>query len=137
MRKYKVTLYPSESKYIQIAFNEINSFLNDWNWSEIDRFAVEIALDEAFMNALLHGNRENKTKRIEVTYEITPDQIILSVADEGNGFSPKSVPDPRKTEYLTKSSGRGIFLIRNFMNDAFYNEKGNKITMKKIRTDSI
>ncbi len=123
---------PSDSKYIQIIYSRINEILMSLNWSEQDRFAVEISLDEAFMNAYMHGNKKDPTKKITVSYMITSQQITLSIMDEGNGFTPATVPDPRKDQSLTTPSGRGIFFIKNFMDDVFYNNKGNQITMRKV-----
>jgi serine/threonine-protein kinase RsbW len=91
-------------------------------------FSLRLAMDEALVNAIVHGNDHAEHKEIEVTAEITPQKISISVADEGNGFNQNNLSDPREEPYLHKTHGRGVFLIRQFTSDVFFNDKGNKIT---------
>jgi serine/threonine-protein kinase RsbW len=81
---------------------------------------VGVAVRESVINAIKHGNREDEQKRVHV--EFTPlngdsTGVAIRVRDEGPGFDPAGVPDPLAPENLLKSSGRGIFLIRNFMDE--------------------
>lgn len=135
LRKSKCEIYPSISKYAGDIFKEINEILIELDWSYSDRFAVELSFDEAFINACEHGNKRQSEKKVTVSYILSKNQIQLSVADEGEGFCPEEVPDPRTDEGLKKCSGRGVFLIRNYMDQVFYNPKGNKVTMVKKRTN--
>lgn len=83
------------------------------------RHWVSVAIREVVINAIKHGNRNDSSKHVFVDLETPQDQSALTirVRDEGEGFVPEEVADPLAPENLLKSSGRGIFLIRNFMED--------------------
>jgi len=82
---------------------------------------VGVAIRESVINAIKHGNRNDATKRVFVEFETTVPsnvpELSIRVRDQGEGFDPEAVADPLAPENLLKSSGRGIFLIRNFMDD--------------------
>ena len=81
---------------------------------------VSVAIRESVINAIKHGNRNDETKRVFVEFEAAADaggQLTICVRDQGEGFDPQEVANPLAPENLLKSSGRGIFLIRNFMDD--------------------
>jgi serine/threonine-protein kinase RsbW len=100
---------------------------------EADRFAIHLALEEAFVNAVQHGNQSDPKKKIFVRYSVTPDRFDVTVSDQGPGFNPNTLPDPRDPENLCKSSGRGVLLIRAYMDQVEYNPKGNQIRMVKFK----
>jgi serine/threonine-protein kinase RsbW len=105
--------------------NRIVSELEANNFSEGDVFAVHLALHEAFLNALKHGNKMDASRGIKIDYSLDADRIEISIADEGNGFDSESVPDPRCGENLYKSEGRGLLLMRSYMDEVRFNERGN------------
>src|SRR5918911_1619439 len=82
---------------------------------------VSVAIRESVINAIKHGNRNDAGKHVFVDFEATPEgpsaELAIRVRDQGEGFDPSSLADPLAPENLLKSSGRGIFLIRNFMDD--------------------
>jgi serine/threonine-protein kinase RsbW len=82
---------------------------------------VGVAVRESVINAIKHGNGEDERKRVHVEFTMlngdTPPGIAIRVRDEGAGFDPGTIPDPLAPENVLKSSGRGIFLIRNFMDE--------------------
>ncbi|MEO6393414.1 MAG: ATP-binding protein [Pyrinomonadaceae bacterium] len=78
-------------------------------------FGVDMAVREAVANAIRHGNQQDETKTVEVTFTTSTDAFTVEVRDQGSGFTPESVPDPTDAANLLKSSGRGIFFMRNFM----------------------
>jgi serine/threonine-protein kinase RsbW len=82
---------------------------------------VSVAIRESVINAIKHGNRNDATKLVRVEFQTSSDPdnggLTISVRDEGEGFEPEEVADPLAPENMLKSSGRGIFLIRNFMDD--------------------
>ncbi len=90
-----------------------------------------IALDEAFVNAVKHGNKFNHRKNVRVAAEISKKEARFTFEDEGEGFDVASIPDPRDPENLFKSSGRGVLLIHNIMDEVKYNERGNRLEMIK------
>jgi CheY-like chemotaxis protein len=122
---------------------------------------ITTALTESFCNAIDHGNlelsselRESSTdefrrigierstqdpyrdRRVTVTVKLSQTEVRYTVRDEGNGFDPSTLPDPTDPENLLKASGRGLLLIRTFMDEVFFNDSGNEITMIKQRTCS-
>jgi serine/threonine-protein kinase RsbW len=101
---------------------------------ETDRIAMSVR--EATVNAVLHGNQYDPKKRVTVAFEVTPEILSVSVRDEGKGLDPGSVPDPLAPENLLKQSGRGIFLIRAFMDEVRFRsmDPGTEITLiKRVR----
>lgn len=74
------------------------------------------ACREAVANAVRHGNRQDPELLVSVWYQITPDEVVIRVEDQGDGFDLESVPDPTNPELLLRPSGRGIFYMRQFMN---------------------
>jgi serine/threonine-protein kinase RsbW len=101
------------------------------SFSEKDRFATRLALEEALVNAVKHGNQCDPTRRVDIRYRVTDDEAVIEITDEGNGFDPNDVPDPCAVENMERSCGRGVFLIRHYMTWVRYNDRGNCVTMGK------
>ena len=96
-------------------------------------FAVKLALEEALSNAVKHGNRNDQSKRITVRYAINSDRAVIIIRDEGKGFEPESVPDCRQPERLPIPNGRGIMLIRAYMDEVEFCDNGREIRCVKYR----
>jgi CheY-like chemotaxis protein/anti-sigma regulatory factor (Ser/Thr protein kinase) len=133
------------------------------SWSDRDRLQIGMALDEALVNAMHHGNlevesslregendqkyydtiRERRTsapychRRVRIEAEFSDHHICVQISDDGPGFDPDAVPDPTAEENLHRASGRGLFLIRSFMDQVAYNKIGNQITMTKLRKEEV
>lgn len=90
-----------------------------------------VALDEAFVNAVKHGNKFDTQKLVRVTAEVSRHEARFTIEDEGEGFDVNSIPDPLDPENLFKTSGRGVMFIYNIMDEVKYNERGNRLTMVK------
>ena len=90
-----------------------------------------IALDEAFVNAVKHGNKFDATKLVRITAEVSKKEARFTIEDEGEGFNVAEIPDPTDTENLFKTSGRGVLIIHNVMDEVRYNERGNRLEMIK------
>src|SRR5947208_11973063 len=86
-------------------------------FDEDEVMRVAMAVREAAVNAVLHGNAYDPGKRFVVAYETTGDALVITITDQGKGLDPDSLPDPLAPENLMKGSGRGIFLIRAFMDE--------------------
>jgi len=99
-------------------------------YDENARFALRLALDEALINAYKHGNRTDPNRKVYIRYEINPDSVEVEIEDEGEGFMVESLADPRQGDFIHKTSGRGIFLIRSFMSFLEFNPRGNVIRFK-------
>lgn len=111
----------------------ILSKLEAKNFSTEDIFAVHLALEEAFINAVKHGNRMDPEKEIKIDYSVDMDKVEVSVTDEGSGFDPSAVPDPRRGENLYKPEGRGLLLIRSYMDVVEFNKQGNSVRMVRYK----
>jgi serine/threonine-protein kinase RsbW len=96
-----------------------------------ERSNLFIALDEAFVNAVKHGNKNDPTKLVRVGAELSPKEACFTIEDEGEGFDVQTIPDPRDPANLFKSSGRGVLLIYNIMDEVEYNAQGNRVKMVK------
>ena len=97
-------------------------------------FAVRLALEEAMVNAHKHGNGGDPVKRIVVTYDITPVRVVVRVRDEGSGFDPALVPDPTTPDRIPLPDGRGIMLMRSYLDEVTFNERGNEVQLVKERS---
>ncbi len=104
-----------------------------FDYPESDLFAVKLALEEALSNAIKHGNACDPVKRVEVEFKVDEKTLTVIIGDEGPGFDLEEVPDPRLEENLTKPHGRGVMLMRAYMDEVEYNEVGNRLTMVKKR----
>jgi len=106
------------------------------NFSQEDIFAVHLALEEAFVNAVRHGNKMDPDKEIKIDYSMDLDKVEISMTDEGDGFDPEAVPDPRCGENLYKTDGRGLLLIRSYMDVVEFNKRGNSVHMVRYKEKS-
>jgi serine/threonine-protein kinase RsbW len=98
-----------------------------------DVFGVHLAMEEALVNAIRHGNRLDPGKQVQFACRMTPDLVRIEITDEGDGFDPSSIPDPTDPEHIEAPSGRGLMLMRSFMSRVEYNDVGNRVVMEKER----
>ena len=100
---------------------------------EDERFHVTMAVREAAVNAVLHGNDYDPSRHIAVGLENTGKDLVFTIADEGKGFIPDTVPDPLAPENLLRGTGRGIFLIRSLMDEVHFRQlnPGTELTLVK------
>ncbi len=105
-----------------------------------DTYWMVTAVREAVTNAVIHGNKEQPGTRVDVVFELADDCIRITVADQGDGFDPDSLPDPVSKEHLMDASGRGVFLMHQLMDEVTYDfpeSGGTTLTMtKRRRTDA-
>ncbi len=97
-------------------------------------FGIDMAFREAVTNAVLHGNKQDESKLVRVTVKSAPDWLEISVRDQGTGFDPVAIPDPTAAENIMKTAGRGIFCMRNFMDEVDWSiepEGGTLVRMTK------
>ncbi len=101
--------------------------------AEDDIFGITMAVREAAVNAVVHGNKNDAAKQITATFENTGSSLVFTVSDQGKGLDPASVPDPLAPENLLRGSGRGIFLIRSFMDEVHFRQldPGTELTLIK------
>ncbi|HWQ02859.1 MAG TPA: ATP-binding protein [Candidatus Nitrosotenuis sp.] len=123
---------PSDTNLVEAAVSRLVEALVANNCVNGQCSAVEVALREALANAILHGNEKDSQKKVELDCLKHADgSVTLVVRDEGQGFDPASVPDPTLPENIYSASGRGIYLIRSFMDEVRFRRGGSEIRMKK------
>jgi len=123
----------SETQAGQKVQQRIIEGLERLDYPPKDVFGVRLALEEALVNAIKHGNRMDKTKQVRVGCQIDAEQARIEIEDEGPGFDWQHLPDPTDIENLEKPCGRGVMLMRAFLNEVQYNEQGNCVVMVKLR----
>jgi serine/threonine-protein kinase RsbW len=100
-------------------------------FTENEIFSIKLALEEAIVNAIKHGNQMDRSKTVRVAYRIEPDRFDVLIVDEGPGFDPDDVPDCTAPENLERPCGRGLLLMRHYMNHIEYRDRGNTVYMFK------
>ena len=113
--------------------NQIVSQLEENDFNKDDVFAVHLTLEEAVLNAVKHGNKLDPQKKVIVEYSIDSDKFEITITDEGYGFSPDSIADPRSGEGLLKPGGRGLLLMNSYMDIVKFNERGNSVYMARYK----
>lgn len=113
--------------------DDIEAVLHAAGYGDQDVFYIKLAMEEALVNAIKHGNQLDPSKKVCVSYTVTSERFDCRIVDEGPGFDPGEVPDPTLPENLDRPCGRGLFLIRRFMTDVTYHGKGNVVTMCRVR----
>jgi serine/threonine-protein kinase RsbW len=127
---------PSDLRLIDSAIQYLVARCRDFDYggSRVT-LNLRVGVAEALANAMIYGNRRDTTKRVHVEVEIGSERLSILVRDEGNGFDPSQVPDPRLPENLERPGGRGIFLIRELMDEVDYIDCGNCVKLVLYRTD--
>lgn len=123
---------PAQGKAI---VTEVLAKLKDDQWPERAIFHVHLALEEALVNAIKHGNCLDCSKEVHCCVRLAEDRVWIRVCDEGPGFNPEHVPDCTNEDRLEVPSGRGIMLMRSFMSKVEYDPPGNCVVMEKHRED--
>ena len=108
---------PSHVEAVADAAVAVTNFIRNCGVSEEAGFGVEMAVREAVTNAVVHGNQEDEAKSVEVILNCHDNELEVEVRDQGPGFDPQDIPDPTDPANLLKTSGRGISLMRTFMDD--------------------
>jgi len=130
----KITMTDSDVYQVSKICGQLLDKVRAKNYNSDDVFAIHLALEEAILNAFKHGNKYDPNKNVDIEYLITDEKCDIAVADQGAGFSPDSLPDPRAEENLCKPSGRGVLLMRSYMDLVEFNDAGNRVHMIKYKT---
>jgi serine/threonine-protein kinase RsbW len=115
----------------------IEKQLRQCRYDEKEIFGIRLALEEAIVNAIKHGNQMDLGKRVHVRYRILPDRFDVGITDEGVGYDLDNVPDPLADENLERPSGRGLFLMKHYMTEVMVHPPGNRLTMYKVRKPAL
>jgi serine/threonine-protein kinase RsbW len=121
---------------LEVAQTVLGHFSSLAGFDEDAAHYLSVALRESMVNAIKHGNKMDESRRVHVEFSLGPAALEIEVRDEGRGFDPGGVPDPLAPENLLKADGRGIFFMRQFMDDvsyAFPTGGGTVVRMRKAR----
>lgn len=124
---------PSDTGAGKLVLDELLQKLEQTEWVQHDIFGVHLAMEEALVNAIKHGNRLDANKSVRVICKVSSERIFIEIADEGPGFNPDQVADCTDLDNLEVPCGRGIMLMRSFMSRVEYNSTGNCVVMEKQR----
>lgn len=122
---------PSDPVEVRRVQDEIERLLQQQQIHEKDIFGIRLALEEALVNAIKHGNQMDRHKKIAISYSVHHERFEIHITDEGPGFDPGDVPDPTAVENIERSCGRGLMLMRHYMTEVAYNSRGNSVRMWK------
>jgi len=121
----------SDFAYIKQVNELITRMFQQTKLSEDDVAEFEYCLNEALMNAIEHGSKLDPNKFVYVSYILMKDMLVLEIEDEGPGFDSREVPDPTAEENIFNPRGRGIYIMKKYMDNVEYNDKGTKIILTK------
>lgn len=122
---------PSSLHAARCIEEQLLSITEGFGYSEESAFAIRLALEEAIVNAHKHGNDGDPSKTIIISYDINEKRAIVRVKDEGKGFEPATVPDPTAPDRISLPTGRGIMLMRAYLDEVRYNKEGNEVQLIK------
>jgi serine/threonine-protein kinase RsbW len=128
---------PSDTTEGLAVQERIIALMEQHDYSMRDIFAMRLSLEEAITNAIRHGNAGDPKKVVTVVADVTDEKLRVVVQDEGEGFEPEDVPDPTSLEFIERPSGRGLMLMRAYLNFVEYSEGGTKITMERNRNSEL
>lgn len=128
MKEYKLII-PSDLEQLEKVHEFIYSICQENQISDDDEFKINLAVSEAVSNSIIHGNRNEYEKNVEINFKLMDNEITISISDEGEGFDIESAPDPTTEENLLKESGRGIFLIKKYMHSVYIDQNSSTNTL--------
>lgn len=134
-RQYTVLTVPGSLEKVRDVENLILTAAGTIGYNQADMFAIRLCLEEALTNAVRHGNGGDITKQVTVRYFISDKMLEVFVEDQGSGFRPEDVPDPRSQENISRPGGRGLLLMRAYLDQLAYLGRGNIVHMVKMRSN--
>jgi len=123
---------PSDPAEARSFEDQVEQFLLSQKVGSNDIFSIRLALEEALINAIKHGNQLDPTKKVAISYRLHDSRFEVQISDEGPGFDPDEVPDPTEVENLERPCGRGLMLMRHYMSEVRYEAGGSIVIMHKI-----
>ncbi|HEY3967388.1 MAG TPA: ATP-binding protein [Planctomycetaceae bacterium] len=134
MREFE-EIIPSNTAAGQSVQERIIQLLEELRFEDRDVFGIRLALEEALVNAIKHGNQMDPSKTVRIMCRAGFQKVRIEIEDQGEGFHPADVPDPTADENLERPCGRGIMLMRAFMTSITFNPSGNCVILEKVRSE--
>jgi len=130
----KELTFPSDMGTAHSLIEEVMRVVRTHQWNDKDLFALELVLEESLTNAVKHGNHTDPSKNVRFDCKLNQDTFYVRIEDEGSGFDPHAVADPREPANQMSASGRGILLVKHFATRVQWNERGNVVEFEKDRS---
>lgn len=130
--EFREVRIPSRMSEGRRVVEEFVTWIESWGVTHDESLALRHSLHEAIVNAVRHGNGGDHDRQVRVCYSVCNDEIRIEVEDEGPGFNRSLVADPRTDENRCRPGGRGLMMMRHFMNSVEHNDRGNCVTMRRI-----
>ena len=124
--KQKIELsFPSKVEFLNLVHTVTDEMARMAGFEGDDSLNISLAVREAATNALIHGNGRDASKLVQVAFGVQKGSIAVEIYDEGTGFNPEEVDDPRDASNVARTSGRGIFLMRSFMDSVTFEKRNS------------
>lgn len=130
-------MIPSNTADGLSAQEKLVALMEKFEYSMRDVFAMRLSLEEGITNAIRHGNKFASDKNVIIRCDISTDKIRVVIVDEGEGFDPEDVPDPTLEEFIERPCGRGLMLMRAYLNLCEYSDGGRCLTMERERNSPL
>ncbi len=129
---------PSTLDTVDRVEQEAETFANRAGFSEDDISNIAMAVREAAVNAVIHGNSYSRDKEVTASFEANDNDLVIRICDQGTGFNEQTIPDPLSPENILRGSGRGVFLMRAFMDEVHFRQlsPGTELTLIKHRASA-
>ncbi len=125
---------PSRFDVIRVVRGRLEEQLLAFGYTNAEWLAVRLSVHEALTNAIRHGNQHDAGKSLVVIWSISSAAVRIRISDEGSGFNPDLVPDPTLEATIGLSSGRGLWLMKHYMDVVSFNTRANSVTLIKRRS---
>src|ERR1700736_4798861 len=122
---------PSDPKEARCVQDLVEQQLRSHHFEDGEIFSIKLALEEALVNAIKHGNQMDPAKKVHIQFTVNNQRFDIGIADEGDGFTLEDVPDPMAPENLERPCGRGLLLMRHYMTEVTFHAPGNRLSMSK------
>jgi serine/threonine-protein kinase RsbW len=126
----------SDLQEVRRVQEEIERVLLEHRFEQREIFSIRLALEEALVNAIKHGNQLDCRKQVFINCRVNGERFDIHIADEGQGFDPERVPDPLEASNLERPFGRGLLLMRHYMSEVTFHAPGNRVSMSMLRSSN-
>jgi serine/threonine-protein kinase RsbW len=128
--------FASELVYLDLVQSVAEGISRLAGFDSDSQYWISLSVREAVTNAVQHGNKGDKEKKVQLRFKLDSDRLLIGVKDQGEGIEEANIPDPLDPENLLKPGGRGIFFVRSFMDSMrffVWPEGGHELIMEKLR----
>lgn len=131
--EYEIVI-PSSLDQIEVVESLAEKAADVMHFNDDEKDSLAIAVTEAVNNAIIHGNKLDKNKKVHIRFAFEGKKIIVTIKDEGQGFDPESLTDPLAPENLLKESGRGIFILKSLMDEVEFSFNSSGTILKMVKS---